>query len=77
MGGRGAKSPQAKRYVENVSHKALLWAKSKIGNHSYGRWAWKGVFTQEQQSAICLLNMLTTREILKKNPSHLHHPVRY
>ena len=44
MGGREAKNPQAKRYVENVSHKALLWAKSKIGNHSYGRWAWKGVF---------------------------------
>lgn len=44
MGGRGSKSPQAKQGVKNVSRRALIWAKSRIGNSRYGRGAWNGTF---------------------------------
>lgn len=40
MGGRGSQSPQARQRAQLIAQRALEWAKSKIGNKEYGRWAW-------------------------------------
>ena len=70
MGGRGSKSPQAKRHVANISHRALLWAKSKIGITGYGRWDWKGIFYPG--TAKC--NLFVERAFNQGNPEEKPFP---
>ena len=75
MGGRGSKSPQAKRHVANVSSRALLWAKQKSGVVVMAGGHGMVFFSlRERRSAICLSSMLSIMEIQKKSLSHLHHP---
>ena len=74
MGGRGSKSPQAKRHVANVSSRALLWAKTKIGSRRYGRGAWNGTFFFGTAKCNLFVEHAFIMEIQKKSLSHLHHP---
>ena len=70
MGGRGSKSPQAKQGVKNVSRRALIWAKSRIGNSRYGRGAWNGTFFYG--TAKC--NLFVERAFNQGNPEEKPFP---
>ena len=65
MGGRGSQSPWAKQYAKIVTQKALKWARSKVGHHGYGRWAWNGIFFP---SGTAKCNLFVEHAFNKGNP---------
>ena len=75
MGGRGAQSYLAKQRVKIIPQRALIWAKSKIGNEKYGMGAANGILPPGTAKCNLFVEHAFNKGNPNESPFHLHHPV--